>query len=80
MSMARDIDSICARLAELEVERSALNEQLEQLRAQRARVLVCGSLSSITANSTAAEKITLFVDCLPVDRKCFRCDVDGGGR
>jgi hypothetical protein len=28
MGMARDIDSICARLAELEAERSALNKQL----------------------------------------------------
>lgn len=60
MSMARDIDSIRARLAELEAERGALNEQLEQLRAHRAQAMVCGSVSSITANSTAAEKITLF--------------------
>ena len=58
--MARDIDSICARLAELEAERIALNEQLERLQAQKARALVCGSDSSITTNSTAAEKITLF--------------------
>jgi hypothetical protein len=36
--MARDIDSICARLAELEAERSALNEQLERLQAQKARI------------------------------------------
>jgi hypothetical protein len=58
--MARDIDSICARLAELEAERSALNEQLERLQAQNARALVSDSDSSITANSTAAEKIKLF--------------------
>jgi hypothetical protein len=32
MGMARDIDSICARLAELEAERIALNEQLERLK------------------------------------------------
>ena len=57
--MAHDIDSICARLAELEAERGALNEQLERLQAQRAQAMVCG-LSSITANSTAAEKVTLF--------------------
>jgi hypothetical protein len=55
MNMTRDIDSICARLAELEAERGALNEQLERLQAQRAQAMVCG-LSSITANSTAAEK------------------------
>jgi hypothetical protein len=60
MGMARDFDSICARLAELEAERSALNEQLERLQAQKALALVCGSDSSITANSTSAEKITLF--------------------
>ena len=58
--MARDIDSICARLAELDAERSALNEQLERLQAQRAQAIVCGGASSITANSTAAEKVTLF--------------------
>jgi hypothetical protein len=59
--MARDIDSICARLAELEAERDALNEQLQRLQAQRAQAAVCsGGVSSITANSTAAEKITLF--------------------
>ena len=60
MSTARDIDSICARLVELEAERGALNGQLERLQGQRAQALVCGSVSSITANSTAAEKITLF--------------------
>jgi superfamily II DNA or RNA helicase len=60
MSMARDIDSICARLAELEAERRALNEQLEHLRAHRAQAMVCASVSPITANSTATEKITLF--------------------
>jgi hypothetical protein len=59
MSMVRDIDSICARLAELEAERAVLNEQLEQLRGQRAQVLVCGSVST-TTNSTAMEKISLF--------------------
>ncbi|MHB8474535.1 MAG: hypothetical protein ACYDC8_17120 [Gammaproteobacteria bacterium] len=58
--MARDIDSICARLTELEAERRALNEQLERLRAHRAQAMVCASASPITANSTAAEKITLF--------------------
>jgi hypothetical protein len=60
MGMARDIDSICARLAELEAERSALSKQLERLQAQRAQAVVLGSDSPITANSTAAEKITLF--------------------
>src|ERR1700758_2750523 len=60
MRMARDIDSICARLAELEAERNALNEQLERLQGQKARALVCNSDSSITAKSTAAQKITLF--------------------
>jgi hypothetical protein len=49
MSMARDLDSICARLAELEAERGALNEQLERLQAQRAQALVCGSVSSFGA-------------------------------
>lgn len=58
--MARDIDSMCARLAELEAERSALSERLERLRAQRAQEVVFGGDSPITANSTAAEKITLF--------------------
>jgi hypothetical protein len=60
MSMAHDIDSICARLAELEAERSALNEQLGRLQAQRAQTMVSGGVSSITANSTAAKKIALF--------------------
>jgi hypothetical protein len=60
MSMALDIDSICARLAELEAERGALNEQLERLLVQRAQAMVCGSVSPIAANSTAAEKIILF--------------------
>ncbi|MHB8624478.1 MAG: TOTE conflict system archaeo-eukaryotic primase domain-containing protein, partial [Sulfuricaulis sp.] len=60
MSMARDIDSICARLAELEAERSALSKQLERLQVQRAQAMVCGSVSPIVANSTAAEKIILF--------------------
>ena len=58
--MAHDIDSICARLAELEAERSALNEQLGRLQAQRAQTMVSGGVSSITANSTAAKKIALF--------------------
>jgi superfamily II DNA or RNA helicase len=60
MSMERDIHSICARLAELEAERGTLNEQLERLQAQRAQAMVCGDVSSTTANSTAATKITLF--------------------
>ena len=58
--MTRDIDSICARLAELEAERSALKEQLKRLQAHGAPALVCGNASPITANSPAAEKITLF--------------------
>jgi hypothetical protein len=55
MSMALDIDSICARLAELEAERGALSEQLERLQVQRAQAMVCGNVSPIAANSTAAE-------------------------
>ena len=58
--MAPDIDSIRARLAELEAERSALNKQLQRLQVQRAQAMVCGSVSPIAANSTAAEKIILF--------------------
>jgi hypothetical protein len=58
--MEPDIDSICARFAELEAERGALNKQLERLRAQRAQAMVSAGVSSITANSTAAEKVTLF--------------------
>jgi len=58
--MEPDIDSICARLTELETERGALNEQLKRLQAQRAQAMICGGVSSITANSTAAEKVTLF--------------------
>jgi len=46
MGTARDIESICARLAELEAERNALNEQLERLQAQKARALVYDSDSS----------------------------------
>jgi len=62
MSEERDIASICARLAELEAEQSALNEQLERLRSRRAqeRVSERGVPSKISADSTAAEKITLF--------------------
>ncbi len=58
--MERDIDSIRARLAELEAERGALNEQLQRLQARRAQALICDIVSSITTHSTAAEKITLF--------------------
>ena len=60
MSTTRNIDSICARLAELEAERSALKEQLKRLQAHGGPALVCGNASPITANSPAAEKITLF--------------------
>jgi hypothetical protein len=59
MSKERDITSICARLAELEAERSELNKQLEE--AQRGQEKIGGRGDSpMTANSTAAEKITLF--------------------
>ena len=61
MSKERDIASICTRLAELDAERSELNEQLERLEAQRGQKKVgCRGDSLITANSTAAEKIALF--------------------
>jgi hypothetical protein len=47
MSKERDIASICARLAELEAERSELNEQLERLKAQRGQEKVGGGDSLI---------------------------------
>jgi hypothetical protein len=61
MSKEDEVASICARLAQLEAEPGELNQQLERLRSQQAqeRVLGRGS-SSITADSSAAEKITLF--------------------
>jgi ribosomal 50S subunit-associated protein YjgA (DUF615 family) len=49
MSKERDIASICARLAELEAERSELNEQLERLKAQRGQEKVGGGDSLITS-------------------------------
>jgi hypothetical protein len=61
MSKERDVASICARLAELEAERSELNEQLVRLEAKRGQEKVGSSSDSpVTANSTAAEKIALF--------------------
>jgi hypothetical protein len=61
MSKERDVASICARLAELEAERSELNEQLVRFEAKRGQEKVGGpSDSPMTANSTAAEKIALF--------------------
>jgi len=61
MSKERDIASIYACLAELEAERSELNEKLERLEAQRGQEKVRGHGDSpMTANSTAAEKIALF--------------------
>jgi hypothetical protein len=61
MSKKPDIASICARLAELEAERGVLNAQLESLRSQQSQEAVRGhSIALITADSTAAEKITLF--------------------
>jgi hypothetical protein len=61
MSKERDVASICARLAELEAERSELNEQLVRLEAKRGQEKVDSrSDSQMTANSAAAEKITLF--------------------
>jgi len=58
MSKEDEVASICARLAQLEAEPGELNQQLERLRSQQAqeRVLGRGS-SSITADSSAAEKI-----------------------
>ena len=61
MKKEPDIASIRARLVELDAERDVLNEQLERLQSQRAPEMVCGGgVSSITAESTAAEKIALF--------------------
>ncbi len=59
MSKERDIASICARLAELEAERSELIEQLEEAQRGPKKVGSHGD-SPLTANSTATEKITLF--------------------
>jgi hypothetical protein len=56
-----DIAYIRARLEELDAERNALAEQLERLRPRQAPEQPSGVLgTSITAESTAAEKITLF--------------------
>jgi hypothetical protein len=62
MSKEQDIiASICARLAQLDAERGALNKQLERLRPTQAHESVVSHVgSSITADSTAREKITLF--------------------
>jgi hypothetical protein len=59
MSKEPDITSICARLAELEAERSELNKQLVEAQRGQEKVGSRGD-SPTTANSTAAEKITLF--------------------
>jgi hypothetical protein len=75
MSKERDVASICARLAELEAERSELNEQLVRLEAKRGQEKVGSpSDSPLTVNSTATEKIALF-------RRLFagRPDVFGSG-
>jgi hypothetical protein len=57
----KDIASIRARLEELDAERSALAEQLERLRSRQAPEQPSGVVgASLTAESTAAEKITLF--------------------
>src|SRR5664279_2903384 len=61
MSKERDVASICARVAELEAERSELNEQLVRLEAKRGQEKVGSpSDSPLTVNSTATEKIALF--------------------
>jgi hypothetical protein len=56
-----EIASLTARLAELEVERRSLTERLERAKSR----LVTGSIiatgpTSVTGESTGAEKITLF--------------------
>jgi hypothetical protein len=56
-----DIASIRARLEALDAERNALAEQLERLRSRQAPEQPSGVVgASLTAESTAAEKITLF--------------------
>ncbi len=56
-----DIASIRARLEELDAERNVLAEQLERLRSRQAPEQPSGVAgASLTAESTAAEKITLF--------------------
>ena len=56
-----DVASIRARLEELDAERNTLAEQLERLRSRLAPEQLSGVIgASITAESTAAEKITLF--------------------
>jgi hypothetical protein len=56
-----DIASIRARLEELDTERNALAEQLERLRSRQTPEQLSGVVGApLTAESTAAEKITLF--------------------
>jgi hypothetical protein len=56
-----DIASIRVRLEELDAERNALAEQLERLRSRQAPEQPSGVVgASLTAESAAAEKITLF--------------------
>ena len=56
-----EIASIRARLKELDVERDALTDRLERLASQPSLGANCKSAgASVTAASTAAEKITLF--------------------
>src|ERR1700678_4398397 len=56
-----EIASIRARLKELDAERDALTDCLERLASQPSSGAKCKSAgASVTAASTAAEKITLF--------------------
>ncbi len=61
MNKEGDIASIRTRLAELDAERDALKDQLERLQSPRAPEMVRDTgVSSITAESAAADKIQLF--------------------
>jgi len=53
MSKKRDVASICARLAELEAERSELNKQLVRFEAQRGQKKVGGPSDSPSSGSSA---------------------------
>jgi hypothetical protein len=56
-----EIASIRARLKELDAERDALGDRLEHLASQSSSGANCKSAgASVSAASTAAEKITLF--------------------